>query len=295
MRVSTKILACFTLALSSCFAEWIRASHGFLPPKSLVGGFDVDNQDLYICRADGVNGKFSKKPGVCRYPWRGHEVERNTYEILTDVHGVWAPVTPPNFPTNQLMTSVSNGNPVYSCRVHYVDQDYNRSLTIGKVDGGKAFIGYAQRELKCGKDLSCDNYEVFTAVPNIPKASMVYELSGQYLTFKVSAEGEVYILLGIHNQLKYKLTIGAMSNTVTSIGKIRSPNELVVKSETILDQFKMKAFWLRWTSQNILEFGIEGQVKPLLSYNKPGVHEIDSVEFAPVEGNQWQIPGLLRV
>lgn len=295
MEASTKILAFFTLAVSSVVAEWIQASSGYLPPNSLVGGFDVDNQHLYICRADGVNGKFSKRPGVCRYPWRGNEVESNTYEILTNVHGVWVPVTPPIFPTNQLMTSVSNGNPVYSCRVNFIDKDYNRSLTIGKVDNGEAFIGYGQRELKCGKDLTCDNYEVFTAVPKIPKANVVYELNGKYLTFKVSADSEAYILLRVHNELKYKLTIGAMSNTVTAIGKILTPNEVVVKSERILDKYEMKGFWLRWTSQNILEFGIEGRVKPLLIYHEKGVHEIDHVEFAPIELNQWQIPGLLII
>lgn len=255
MKSSTAsiVFCACTLAFSSCLGKWIQASNGLLPIKSVDGGFDVDNQILYICRADGVSGKFSKQPGVCRYPWRGLEVERSSYEILTDVHGVWVPVTPPKFPSNQMMTSVSNGNPVYSCRVHYIDRDYNRSLTIGKVDGGEAFIGYGQKELKCGKDLTCDNYEVYTAVPNIPKTKRLNELCGQYLSFKVSAEEDISVWLGVHKKLKYKLTIGAMSNTVTSVGKIHTPNEMVVKSERILDKYEMKGFWLRWTSDNILE------------------------------------------
>lgn len=292
MKLLIQFLQFFSL-LSIGLGEWIQASNGHIPRLSLIGGFDVDNQDLYICRADGVNGKLSRSPGLCRYAWRGEEIERRSYQVLTNVHSVWVPVTPPYFPSNQLMGSVSNGDPVYICRVLYIDRDYNKSLTIGKVDQKKAFIGYGNKELKCDRDLSCDNYEVLTEVPKIPE-NVVYALSGKYLTFRVNAGGTVRVLLGVDGIIRYIVNIGELMNSASSINKVNFPYKVVQKTEGILDNMEMKGYWLRWTSNNILEFGVEGKTLPLISYNDVGVHEIDSVQFSPIEGNQWQIPNLFE-
>lgn len=73
--------------------EWKPASNGHVPENALVGGTEPGRAALYVCR---VNAHGGVHPGKivdkhCNISWGGKEELHQTYEVLTNCPGRWAP------------------------------------------------------------------------------------------------------------------------------------------------------------------------------------------------------------
>lgn len=266
--------------LGSNQAHWVDASGGFVPPGAVAGGVDKKRTE-YICRSNGVSGKiFDNAP--CYYAENQKEIHSNTYEVLTDVAGVWISPVGSNLPCNILET----GNSMYSCRVAY-----KKTMTIGKFYNGNCIIPYGGKSNSFQKD-----FEVFTALPEKValqqgQDSSVYNLSGQYFTFQLRADNEGVVNFGNGSNMLFRVAIGALKNSVVSIGPANQPYEIVQSTPHILSDSEFSSYWIRWTSGNKLEFGKESNNKPLATYTNSGVKDINSFRLSSTLGNsEWNIP-----
>lgn len=278
--ISSLVFVTSQSCLSSNIGHWVSAEDGFVPPGAVVGGVDKE-RPLYICRSHDICGKIYDHSS-CYYAESKKEIKDNHYEVLTDVAGVWISPVSTKYPCNMLMT----GDNLYSCRV-----TYKKALTIGKLEKGICIIPYGGKSHKFKKD-----FEVFTALSvNLTlkqkQYSSVYNLTGEYLTFQLKAGNECVVYFGKGDTMLIRVAIGGLNNSVVSIGPAGQPYEVIQPAANILSDSKFNSFWTRWISKNTLEFGREGDNKPLAKYTRIGVKDIDSFQLYSTFGNsEWKVP-----
>lgn len=280
LLVSSLVVVTSQSCLGSNQGRWVSASYGFVPRGAVVGANDTQ-RTLYICRSNGISGKIYKT-SPCYYAENKKEISGNPYEVLTDLAGVWISPVGSKYPCNMLMT----GNNLYSCRVWY-----KKTLTIGKLENGICIIPYGGKSQQFGK-----NFEVFTALTeNIRlkegQYSSVYNLSGQYFTFQVKADNKCVVNFGKGGDMSFRVMIGGMKNSVVAIGPVDRPYEVVESAANILSDTELNSYWIRWTSKNKLEFGSEGNNKPLVAYTYFGIKDINSFQlFSAFGESEWNVP-----
>lgn len=127
---------------------WVPAANGVVPPSSMEGGVD-GNEQLYIARArhegDLIPGKLHPSHGVCYVAYGGGEHGHNEYEVLCSGGGHWVPVYSGNIPPNALPGGQSaDGEPLFVGRANH-----DGAILIGKVQPshGCCYIPYGGEEL----------------------------------------------------------------------------------------------------------------------------------------------------
>lgn len=289
--IATYCLVVERVSSSSCLGtkglgKWVRSQDGWVPPGAVSGGLDK-GRTQYICRAGGISGKvLISEP--CYYAYYKKEDRDFTYDVLTNVSGVWVHVIPPHLPCNILKTGTAQNVPLYSCRA-----TYKKTLTIGKLENGVCIIPYGGDIKKFKKD-----YEVFTADPQtvtLDKGnhSILYGPNGKYFSFQLKADNEAIVSFGTAEKMLFRVAIGALQNSVVSIGPANSPYEEFRSSPGILNPTDFKSFWIRWTT-NELEFGFEGDLKKFISYRSSAIQDISSIQLSSSFGpSEWKIPQFL--
>lgn len=266
--------------------HWVTASNGQIPKDAIYGGYDRDRY-MFICAVTNENGtivgKIQETDNNCYYAADKKEVKVQNYKVPTLVDGVWVPVDKPEYPCNKYQFTEYEKEAVYSARA-YVDN----TLTLGSLRGEHyASIPYGYFEYLMGK------FEIYTATPQLIKVSGTsksYTTVGKYLTFRVKSDEEVAIYMGIRKVNRFCINIG-IKNT-SAIGSVEIPYNTITKTDTSLNGNVFKGFWIRWTTRTFLEFGREGDIIPLLTYNNEHIFKIDSVVFSSKDNSEWQIPVL---
>lgn len=277
---------------SSCLGtknlgKWVRTKEGNVPPGAVSGGIDK-GRTQYICRTGGICGKIVIG-SPCYYAYYKKEDYDFTYDVLTNVSGVWVPVIPPHFPCNILRTGIFQNDPLYSCRAKY-----KKTVTLGKLENNVCIISYGGGIQKFKK-----NYEVFTGVPEpviLTKGnpSILYGPNGKYFIFQVQADNEVLISFGTEEKMLFRVAIGALQNSVVSIGLADAPYEVLKHFKSVLSPTDFKSFWIRWTTNTKLEVGFEDNLDAAISYSHSAVQDISSIQLSSSFGpSEWKIPQLL--
>ncbi|CAG9581151.1 unnamed protein product [Danaus chrysippus] len=139
-----------------CVMSWKNASHGNAPANSLVAGHDVDDEPIYIARAeyegDLVPGKLVSSHGAAFVPWGGKEITRLNYEVLIDSTNNWVKASNGDVPANAVVGGRTIiGEPLYVGRVYYLN-----TITPGKIQRseGVCYIPFN------GDELHFPEYEV---------------------------------------------------------------------------------------------------------------------------------------
>lgn len=266
--------------LVPCQAEWVSARDGFVPQGAVVGGMDK-GRILYICRSNGISGKIFESSS-CYYTEGKKEISGNSYEVLTNITGIWISPVGTNYPCNMLKT----GDNLYSCRIRY-----RRTLTVGKLEKDICLIPYGGKSHEFKK-----HFEVFTALPrkvylNQNEKSSLYGLNGQYFTFQLKARDECIMNFGNGKDMLFRVAIGALKNSVVSIGPYGQPYKVVERAPNVLNSTDFSSYWIRWTTRNTLEFGRLGNMKPLARYSCIGIKKINSFQLHSTSGDsEWNIP-----
>lgn len=280
------ILLVFDIASSqSCLGstglgKWVRAKNGEIPNGAVSGGLDK-KRTQYICRSGGICGKVMEK-SACYVAYYKEESADETYDVLTDVSGVWVPILDKTLPCNTLKTGNFASDPLYSCRIKY-----KKTLTIGKVENNVCIIPYGGTIHKYKK-----NYEVFTAVPESVETNqgnhIILKGDGKYFAFQLKSTNGANVSFGKNRDLLYSVNLGM---SAVSIGPIESPNAYTKNASELLSDNEFKSYWIRWFSDK-LEIGVEGNLKPLISYTNKGVKEIDTIQLSSLDASEWKIPSL---
>lgn len=285
-------LALQTTESSTCLATtglgtWISVANGTIPPNGVIAGYNTVDDPLYICRFNGINGKLSTKTyRKCLTLIHGQPASSSVYEILTSVTSVWIPVINNDFPCNQLQTGTINGTPTYSSRAHF-----NGELSVGQVSRGVSYIGDNTTIIYSKQ------YEILTATPVTNINGAYYGLNGNILSFRARGPRETVVWLGISNSFNFRITIGLLMNSLSAIGTRDDPSGSIVSTKNIIHATEYRGFWIRINDCNDIEFGKEGDLGPLLTYNHPDVHKINSVKFGDIgsyDGSTYLIPALAR-
>lgn len=128
------------------------------------------------------------------------------------------------------------------------------------------------------------------------ESSNAYGTNGNYLPFKVKSEKEVFLNFGYNNETMFRVTIGALSNRMSSIGTISNPLRVFVQTTDILDSANFKGFWVRWIQTNTLEFGVDGKSEPLLKLVDVSINTINFVVFNSKDSkSEWEIGDLPKL
>lgn len=147
-----KLLAASLLAImtTSTFAAWRSANSGAIPPNAWRGGYDTNNQPLYLCRGNYQGsvtpGKIAPGFTGCNITYAGHEYTLPSYHVFTTnhaEHGHWRWVRN-NLPMRAWQVGRdTDGKMLYLCRARY-----QNSMQLGKTWAGLngCDIGYAGRE-----------------------------------------------------------------------------------------------------------------------------------------------------
>lgn len=286
------IVACSVVSFASSqsclgkkgLGKWVRARDGVVPAGAIPGGFEKDKTQ-YICRSGGICGNIMESSS-CNYAYYKEASSDDSYDVLTDVLGVWAPVVAPNLPCNSLKTGNLAGDTLYSCRVLY-----QKSLILGKVENNVCIIAYKGSIQKFKKD-----YEIFTAVPESLELLKGKEINltatGKYFAFQLKADDEAVVSFGVADKMLYSVAIGALENSAVSIGPENSKYDLFKSAPGILSGSQFRSFWIRWTSDK-LEFGKEGDIKEFITYKTKDVKNINSIRLSSTFGNsEWKIATL---
>ncbi|OWR42171.1 hypothetical protein KGM_201504 [Danaus plexippus plexippus] len=133
-----------------------KASNGDAPANSLVAGYDVTGEPIYVARAehegDLVPGKLVSSHKGAFLPWGGMEISKKEYEVLIKSNNQWVADRGGNVPANALKAGrTKSGETLYIGRVHYL-----KSITPGKVHPSHVacYISFD------GKELNFSDYEV---------------------------------------------------------------------------------------------------------------------------------------
>jgi len=149
--------------------EWVEMQKGQpLPSDAIVGGFDVDNQPLYPCRAShrnnpGVPGKASASIG-CNIPYGGREQVKSHFQVLTNPSKVkleWKPLVDPTvLPKNAFRAGITIRDEQQYIGRCYIKIGTETSLVLGKVH--KMSKGYPLYFSFEGGEITCWQYEILT-------------------------------------------------------------------------------------------------------------------------------------
>lgn len=266
--------------------KWVRARDGVVPDNAVAGGLEKDRTQ-YICRSGGICGKIMDGT-PCYYAYYNEESYDDSYDVLTDVTGVWVPiaVTGSNLPCNTLKTGTAANVPLYSCRVMY-----KKYLTLGKLENNVCSIGYRGDIHKYKK-----NYEIFTAVTENVQLTKDREITlnaeGKFFAFQLKADDEAVVTLGNGDNMLCSVAIGALENSVVSVGPPSSKYDNFTPAAGILSSSEFKSYWIRWNGDK-LEFGKEGVLKPLITYKNSAVKNINSLRLSSTFGDsEWKIAPL---
>lgn len=265
--------------------KWVRAREGAVPTGAISGGYEKDNKMQYICRSAGTCGNVMEST-PCYYTYNKEYSSDDSYDVLTDVAGVWVPVVPPNLPCNILKTGGAANAFLYSCRAFYKKQ-----LIIGKFQNNVCIIGYKGALYNYKR-----YYEIFTAVPEHLRIARGKNISlkadGKYFAFQLKADNESVVTFGNGDEMLYSIAIGALDNSVVSIGPANSIYDKFKISSDILSSSQFKSFWIRWSNKK-LDFGKEGDLIELVSYKAKGADKIDSIHISSSFGeSEWKIASL---
>lgn len=255
------------------------------PSGSFLAGSE-GSHSLYVCRGEGKVGKYHENLRQCYIAKEDVEIEAQEFEMLIDVgHTVWIPVINNEMPCNLIQSGDTSS---YIGRTVYEE----KLLLPGNVKNGILLVTYDR------KVSEFDVFEALSAVPQsllLPTAitSSIFRTNVKYLTFKVTSEDEVVLYFGALNETMFRLTIGAFHNKVSGIGPIYDSFKSYEKTENILDPDESRGFWVRWTLTDTLEFGVEGNIKPLITYTDSKIQTISTVVFKSNDGeSHWQIADL---
>ena len=73
------------VAPRNCDLTWVDASNGHIPTGAFQGGFNEDNDPLYIGRARHEDsyavGKINAEHGCCYIPYGGEEIAKEEYQV----------------------------------------------------------------------------------------------------------------------------------------------------------------------------------------------------------------------
>ncbi|KAL5276904.1 hypothetical protein ACFFRR_002237 [Megaselia abdita] len=269
---------------------WKPAQSNSVPAGSVLAGLEIANSgrrsNTYLSRAGDKFAKYNQGTGACYLNANGKEniVNADQCQMLVDVgHTVWVPVANKTMPCNVIQTGAT-----FAGRANH-----GKQLLPGYISNGVIYVTY----------IGPFNYNVFEALTSVPqsltlpfmKSSYIYKTSAKYLSFKVKSQDEVFVDFGVNNQLMFRLTIGALNNKVSGIGPLSDPMKYYEKTENILDGNSLRGFWVRWISNGVLEFGLDGK-KTAISFYNSGVDSINSVMFSSnVRDSFWQIADLPRL
>ncbi|XP_050539650.1 uncharacterized protein LOC126904566 isoform X3 [Daktulosphaira vitifoliae] len=113
--------------------QWVRASNGQIPPNALQGGFDTNNEQLYVARAEHngalIPGKLVPSHGVTYVAWGGIENPKENYEVLCNCNATWIKANNGEIPVGALSSGhTEEGEPLFVGR-----GKHNGCVTVGKV------------------------------------------------------------------------------------------------------------------------------------------------------------------
>lgn len=294
-----QIILTVVLAASQVSSDCLKnATVGVWEPASspedafIVG---KETTDTYFCRSpNGLDvGKCIIGDKICYVERAGAEVRytANQFDLLADVgQVVWTPVVNIIMPCNLVQLGSSPAIPLFAGRVLFA----TNKLMPGKVIDGTLTVTSASRIYK---------YTVFEALTAVPQkvalsarqSSTLFATDSRYLSFKVRSGDAVTVDFGARNQKKYRLTIGTFGNRMSGIGPMDDPLQSFEKTDNILDPNELKGFWVRWVSNNLIEFGVEGVLNPLVKFSDDDVFTINTVVFSSGSHESfWQIPELLQ-
>ena len=73
------------VAPRNCDLTWVDASNGHIPTGAIQGGFNEENDPLYIGRARHEDsyavGKINAEHGCCYIPYGGEEIAKEEYQV----------------------------------------------------------------------------------------------------------------------------------------------------------------------------------------------------------------------
>lgn len=274
--------------------QLVSASSGHIPSGAVYGGFDR-GRSMFLCVASAQSksgdlvGKLVETLENCIYGENGGEFNSVDYKVVINLEGVWVPVFSglfgPEKPCNAIQMATFSNSPVYAGRIHI-----DNVLTVGSAfEDHLIYVPY-----NYGTKHYSTNYEVFTAVSKaltVSGNSNRYKTIGKYLTFRVKSNDEVAIYLGIRKVNHFVATLGAKSSM--SLGTIYYPFYANTRAANELNENISKGYWIRWTSNEYLELGREGDILPILTLKDENIFKIDSVVFASPNGtSEWILPEL---
>lgn len=118
--------------------HWSPAGPGWYPtPQSVVGGFDIGGETIYVGRTlhssgDVIPGKIVPSHGVCYVAWGGNEHPSRSYQVMQTHHGVhlqWSPASGYGVPAGAIQAgAIACGEPLYVGRVQHAG-----AMVVGKV------------------------------------------------------------------------------------------------------------------------------------------------------------------
>ncbi|XP_050539649.1 uncharacterized protein LOC126904566 isoform X2 [Daktulosphaira vitifoliae] len=139
--------------------QWVRASNGQIPPNALQGGFDTNNEQLYVARAEHngalIPGKLVPSHGVTYVAWGGIENPKENYEVLCNCNATWIKANNGEIPVGALSSGhTEEGEPLFVGR-----GKHNGCVTVGKVQPSHnvCYIPFG------GEEVALDEYEVLLA------------------------------------------------------------------------------------------------------------------------------------
>lgn len=118
--------------------HWSPAGPGWLAtPQSVVGGFDLNGETIYVGRAlhssgDVIPGKIVPSHGVCYVAYGGQEHASRAYQVMqthAGVHLQWSPSTGYGVPHGAVKAGqTATGEALYVGRIQHAG-----SFVVGKV------------------------------------------------------------------------------------------------------------------------------------------------------------------
>ena len=130
-------------------SRWNKETHGKIPPDSYIAGKESDGKKLYICRVFHRGslqiGKIRPGFGGCNIGFKGRELSKRKYQVLTLKKGRWYAGSNGNIPYGSYIAGFYKANPLYICRVSHAG-----GVHIGKVRPWikACHFGYGGKELK---------------------------------------------------------------------------------------------------------------------------------------------------
>jgi hypothetical protein len=165
-----RVIGCESEELKDCSnsLEWKEMQYKDpFPNDTIVGGFDVDHQFLYICRAahennPGVPGTGSQALGCCRIPYGHREHIKTRFQVLSNPNKLkleWKPLVDPTvLPNNAVKAGITIREEQQYIGRCLIKIGSDTSLVLGKVH--KMSKGYPLYLPFEGGEVKCWQYEI---------------------------------------------------------------------------------------------------------------------------------------